>query len=204
MSDHKDSNVKDSSHKDESTQQVVHNGIHSADSPSSEFTISAQGDPEVQGQQIRQLQQDLEKSKQDFLYLRAEFDTYKRNSLKENFELRKYGAEKFVADLLSVIDNFERALETQTTSENWPQFVKGIEMTAGELRSLLVKHGVQELPCLGKAFDPQTQEALGQEPSTLDSGKVTRVFRKPYKMHEKTIRTGQVIVSSGVPNEGSV
>lgn len=199
MSDH-----KDSSKKFESTQKEAQNGLHSAESLGPEFTVSGQGEPEIEASQVQQLKQELEKAKQDFLYLRAEFDTYKRNSLKENFELRKYGAEKFVADLLSVIDNFERALETQTTSENWPQFVKGVEMTAGELRSLLVKHGVQELPCLGQAFDPQTQEALGQEPSSLESGKVTRVFRKPYKMHEKTIRTGQVIVSSGARNGDSV
>jgi molecular chaperone GrpE len=155
-----------------------------------------------ENKEVEQLRQSLEKAKNDFLYLRAEFDTYKRNALKENFDLRKYGAEKFVADLLGVIDNFERALDTQINSENWPQFVKGIEMTAGELKSLLGKHGVQELACLGQAFDPQTQEALGQEASPAPAGHVTRVFRKPYKMHDKLIRPGQVIVSNGSPGEG--
>lgn len=137
-----------------------------------------------------------EKYKNDFLYLRAEFENYKRNAIKERSELLKYGAEKVLADILGVLDNFERALETKATPETLPQYVKGVEMTAAELRATLQKFGVQEIPTLGQDFDPSVAEAISSENTDqYKSGQVSRVFKKPYKLHDKVIRPGQVVVA---------
>ncbi len=156
--------------------------------------------PSQEAEKLTQCNEALEKARSDLLYLRAEFDTYKRNAIKENFDLRKYGAERFIQDLLGVMDNFERALESQVTPDQLNHFVKGVEMTAKELKAVLTKHGVAEMSCLGKPFDPQTQEALGQEPSEeIPAGHVSKVLRKPFKMHDKVIRTGQVIVATTPP-----
>lgn len=146
--------------------------------------------------EIQKLQEQSEKYKNDFLYLRAEFENFKRNAIKERSELTKYGAERFVRDLLEVVDNFERALQMQVTTENFGSFKQGVEMTAQELRSLLQKHSVTEVPSQGAPFDPNIHEALGAEPSEqVPAGHIARVFKKPYKLHDKVIRPGQVVVA---------
>ena len=146
--------------------------------------------------EIDNLKAQVEKFKNDYLYLRAEFDNYRRNAIKERSELVKYGSERVLVDILGVLDNFERAIENKPTAENLTNYVKGIEMTQAEFKSALVKHGVSEIPSQGAAFDPSVHEALSSEESTeIKPGFITRVFKKPYKLHEKVIRTGQVIVA---------
>nr|WP_295906196.1 nucleotide exchange factor GrpE [uncultured Bdellovibrio sp.] len=146
--------------------------------------------------EIQKLQEQAEKFKNDYLYLRAEFENYKRNAIKERSELTKYGGERFIRELLEVVDNFERALSTNVGPENFSTFKQGIEMTAQELRSLLQRNAVQEIPSQGAPFDPAVHEALGAEPTNeVPPGHIARVFKKPYKLHDKVIRTGQVIVA---------
>lgn len=136
------------------------------------------------------------KWKNDFLYLKAEFDNYKKNVLKERSDLLKFGAERVSRDVLDVVDNFERALEFKITADNVDNFKKGIEMTAKELKDVLTKHGIQEVPALGQVFNPQFFEAISSE-STAEhpEGSISRVFKKAYKLHDKIIRMGQVMVA---------
>jgi len=139
---------------------------------------------------------EAEKFKNEYLYQRAEFENFKKQAVKERSDLRKYGSERLVADLLNVLDILETALSTEVTPENLPTFRKGIEMTAGELRSVLTRHGVTEIPSKGLPFDPAHHEALSSE-ETAESqpGTVTQVFKKPYKLHDRVVRPGQVIVA---------
>ncbi|WP_413583004.1 nucleotide exchange factor GrpE [Bdellovibrio sp. HCB288] len=146
--------------------------------------------------EIQKLQEQAEKYKNDFMYLRAEFENYKRNAIKERSELMKYGGERFIRDLLDVVDNFDRALQVNVTAENLNTFKQGIEMTATELRNLLAKHSVTEIASDGIPFDPNIHEALSSEATDkVAPGHVARVFKKPYKLHDKVIRTGQVVVA---------
>lgn len=158
-------------------------------------TDEAQTNAETQAL-IDDLRAQVEKFKNDYLYLRAEFDTYRRNAIKERSEQSKYGSERLVVDLLGILDNFERAMETRLSAENFANYAKGVEMTASEFRSTLARHGVTEVPSLGQPFDPVHHEALTSETTTATpAGSVLRVLRKPYKLHEKVIRPGQVIVA---------
>ncbi|WP_413559162.1 nucleotide exchange factor GrpE [Bdellovibrio sp. HCB209] len=146
--------------------------------------------------EIQKIQEQAEKYKNDFLYLRAEFENYKRNAIKERSELLKYGGERFIRDLLDIVDNFDRALAVNITAENLNTFKQGVEMTATELRNLLTKHSVTEIPSEGVPFDPNIHEALSSEATDkVAPGHVARVFKKPYKLHDKVIRTGQVVVA---------
>jgi molecular chaperone GrpE len=139
---------------------------------------------------------ELAKAKNDYLYLRAEFENYKRNSIKERSDLLKYGSERLWVDLLNVLDNFERATESKITPENLATFVKGIEMTYQDFKNVLSKFGVTEVPSMGAAFDPNIHEALSsEETEEVTPGHISRVFKKPYKLHERVIRPGQVIVA---------
>lgn len=150
---------------------------------------------------IEDLRAQVEKFKNDYLYLRAEFDNYRRNVAKERSDLVKYGSERLVGDLLGVLDNFERALETRLSPENYANYAKGVEMTAAELRGVLQKFGVSEIPSLGQPFDPNFHEALTSEITTASpAGSVVRVLRKPYKLHDRVVRPGQVVVARSPEN----
>lgn len=161
----------------------------------SESTPGGNASFDVSGE-IKKLQEQAEKYKNDYLYLRADFDNFRKQSIKERSDLIKYGAERFIRDLLGVVDNFERALQVKITAENYATFKQGVEMTSTELKNLLQKHGVEELPCEGQAFDPSIHEALSSEPTDqVPAGHVSKVFQKAYKLHDKLVRPAQVVVA---------
>ena len=153
--------------------------------------------PQPEMTELEKLEAEVSKWKNEFLYLKAEFDNYKKNVLKERSELLKYGAERVAKDMLEIADNFERALEVKITPETVSTFKQGIEMTAKELKDALGKHGIQEIPGLGQPFNPQFFEALSAEATDkFGEGSISRVFKKAYKLHDKIIRMGQVVVAT--------
>lgn len=161
-------------------------------------TSNGSGSTEAQANvsELEEMKAQVEKFKNDYLYLRAEFDNYRRNVVKERADLIKYGCERLVVDILGVLDNFERALEIKPTAESLETYTKGIEMTQAELKSVLQKFGVNEIPSQGQMFDPSIHEALSsEETEAVKPGHISRVFKKPYKLHDKVIRPGQVVVA---------
>jgi len=145
---------------------------------------------------IADLQAQVTKLTNDYLYLRAEFDNSRRQSIKERSDLVKYGGERLAKDFLDTLDIFEKALSTEVTAENWQTFVTGIQMTAQTLRAALQKHGINEVPSEGQPFDPTIHEALSSEPTeAVPPGHVSQVFKKAYKYHDKVLRPGQVVVA---------
>jgi len=79
---------------------------------------------------VAQLEEQNAKLKNEYLYLRAEFDNFRKNSIKERSELVKYGPERLASGLLDVLDIFEKALSAEVTSENLDSFIEGINMTS--------------------------------------------------------------------------
>lgn len=164
------------------------NGNGSEAAPKASFDASAD---------VQKLLDQAEKYKNDYLYLRAEFENYKKHAIKERSDIAKYGGERLVRDLLGVLDNFERALSTVVTADNFQTFRQGVEMTASELRAALAKNGVTEAKAEGLPFDPNVHEALTSEISeSVPAGNVLRVFQKAYKLHDKLIRPAQVVVAA--------
>lgn len=147
--------------------------------------------------EVEKLTEEVGKWKNEFLYLKAEFDNYKKNVLKERSDLLKYGAERVAKDMLEVADNFERALEFKISPDTVNNFKQGMEMTSKELKDALAKHGIQEVPGLGEAFNPHFFEAISSEATDkYAEGSISRVFKKAYKLHDKIIRMGQVVVAT--------
>lgn len=145
---------------------------------------------------VENIADQLAKVRSEFLYLYAEFENYKKNAIKERSDLRKYGSERLVVDLLNVLDIFETALALEASAENAAAFRKGIEMTATELKATLQRNSIEEMPALGTAFNPNHHEALSsEETADLPPGHVSRVFKKPYKLHDRVVRPGQVVVA---------
>lgn len=145
---------------------------------------------------IKKLEDEAQKFKNEYLYLRAEFDNYKKNAIKERSELIKYGSERLLIDLLAVHDIFKTALDTKPTEASIESYVKGIEMTAAEFKSVLTRFGVQLVETFNKPFDPMFMEALGSEVvQGIEPGFVSKVFKDAYKLHDKIIRPAQVVVA---------
>ncbi len=139
---------------------------------------------------------EAEKFKNEYLYLMAEFENYKKNVIKERSDMRKYGSERLIVEILNGLDLLDKALETKLSSDNVDSFRKGIELTSAHFKSMLQKFGVEELPAKGAAFDPNMHEALSSEETRdVPAGHISQVYRKPYKLHERVVRPGQVVVA---------
>jgi len=155
---------------------------------------------EADSGQVEQLKQQVAKLSNDYLYLRAEYDNYRRQSIKERSDMLKYGGERLAKDLLDTLDIFDTAMAAEITAENFADFVKGIQLTAQQLRSALQKHGITEIPSQGEQFNPVHHEALGAEPTDeMPPGHISKIFKKAYKYHDKVLRPGQVIIAKEKP-----
>jgi molecular chaperone GrpE len=146
------------------------------------------------------LKQELETSKKEYLYLRADFENYKKSAIKERSELIKFGAERTAIELLNLVDSFEKAMALEVTADNVDQFRQGLAMLKNEFSQVLNRLGVQRVDSQGKPFDPHHHEAISTEPTDqIPSGHVLRVFKEAYRLHDKIIRPAQVVVSKEVP-----
>ncbi len=161
-------------------------------------TASAPENLEIQGLQkeIQDLETQIKEKEARYVYLYAEFENFKKRSIKERSELIKYGWESVARDLLQTADNLERAMAhvPAGTDQN---FMQGLSMVLNQFRSSLQKQGVEVIDSLEKQFDPNFHEAVGQEPSPLPSGVITREHARGYTLHGRLLRPAQVVLSSG-------
>lgn len=128
-----------------------------------------------------------------YLRLMADFQNYKKRVEKEKRDLYSYANEQIMSDLLTVMDNFERALE-HDADEN---FKEGIEMIFKQLQDALEKSGLAEIPALGEEFDPNVHNAvMAEETEDYESGKVSGVMQKGYTLNGKVIRPSMVKVAN--------
>lgn len=141
---------------------------------------------------------ELEKAKKEIDELKAtvqrtqaDFINFKRRTEKEKEDLTLFANEKIIIEILGVVDNFERAINTFEDKES-PMF-SGVEMIAKQMTDLLKKYGVEEIST-DDGFDPNVHHAVMQE-SGDESEKILEVFQKGYKIKDKVIRPAMVKVS---------
>jgi len=147
--------------------------------------------------ELEEIKAKLANAEKEYLYLRAEFDNFRKQSIKERSDLLKFGGEPLARDLLNVRDVFQKALELNVTPENFQAFLNGVEMTEKELSTVFAKHGIFEIECKEKPFDPEKAEALSQIPTTdVPEGFVYDVMRKGYLYHDKVLRHAQVVIAT--------
>ncbi len=143
---------------------------------------------------------DLEKRCQtlqnDYLRLMAEFDNYRKRTIKEKADLIKNGGEDAIKKLLPVIDDFERALAALEKSDDIAAVKEGIELIYSKFTSYLDNNGVKEIPSVGESFDTEVHEAITTFPAPTpeQKGKVIDCMTKGYKLNDKVIRFSKVVV----------
>lgn len=122
--------------------------------------------------------------------LQADFDNYRKRAQRDNEEFRKYACSSIVSDLLTVVDDLDRALEHAGEET---EFVKGIKGVRANLVKILESNGLKEIPTDGK-FDPNLHEALCTVEGEED-GDVAEVFQKGYTINGKVLRYAKVKVT---------
>lgn len=139
---------------------------------------------------------ELNECKTSFTRLSADFQNYKKRVEKEKADIYQYGCEKLAVDLLPVIDNLDRAIESSKDNEEGKAILEGLDMVMKQLKGALEKHGIEEIDALNNEFDPNLHHAVMQEESDdVEENTVTAVFQKGYKLHSKVIRPAMVKVS---------
>ncbi|MBF0695177.1 MAG: nucleotide exchange factor GrpE [Flavobacterium sp.] len=139
---------------------------------------------------------DLEKEKDKFLRLFAEFENYKRRTAKERIELFKTANQEVLLAILPVVDDFDRALAEIRKSDD-DALVKGVELIFEKLKNTLNSKGLEEVEVrTGDAFNADFAEAITQipAPSPELKGKVVDVLEKGYKLGDKIIRYPKVVI----------
>lgn len=138
--------------------------------------------------------EEQESESERYMRLMADFQNYKRRSEKERSDIYSFANEKIITELLTVADNFERALASADRNES---FVKGMEMIFDQLIGVMIKSGTEEIKALGEDFDPNFHNAvMTEESSEYESGKVTEVLQKGYILNGKVIRPSMVKVAN--------
>ena len=130
------------------------------------------------------------------LRLRAEFDNYRKRTLREKSELIRSGGEAALVDLLPVIDDFERALETMKKTSDPKAVSEGVELIYNKFMAYLGRQGVKPIEAVGQPFGTEQFEAVAMIPATDEAqkGHVIDCVQTGYMLHDKVIRHAKVVV----------
>jgi molecular chaperone GrpE len=158
---------------------------------------SAAADQKVD-QKVADLEQQVREANDRALRSHAELENYRKRSQRELADERRYAIIPFARDLLTVVDNLERAIEAAQKSPDGSVLLDGVKMVADQLESVLKAHQCVRIETVGVPFDPNFHQALAQEPSDEHpAGTITRATQAGYKLHDRVIRPAQVFVSTG-------
>jgi len=132
-----------------------------------------------------------------YLRLAAEFDNYKRLSLREQRDSARFANEGLLKELLPILDNLERAVRSSKDKHRRDGLIQGVELTLKQFMETLAKFGVRPIASVGQAFDPSRHEAVARvESNTVPAGSVVDEFQRGYYLHDRILRPAMVTVSA--------
>jgi len=149
---------------------------------------------------MQELAQEAALDRDRLLRLSAEFENYKKRMSRQMDDFKKYANEVLLKDLLTIVDNLERAatpLPGAAAKESVAECVReGVELTLHEIIKILNRHHVAAIDAMNQPFDPAYHEAVMQEPSDdYPENTVINVFQKGYMIHDRLLRPAMVVVS---------
>ncbi len=190
---------KEETLKKESTaaeqEEVMPDGEEAAPEPETEEPEET--DPlKILENKLTKAEEDAQASHDRLLRATAEFDNYKKRSERELGEFRKFANERLIKELLPVMDNLERAIESSTDDSANSVIIEGVEMTLKEIYKVLEKFNLKSLDAEGKTFDPNFHQAVLQEETDEQADNtVLKVMQKGYILHDRLIRPAMVVVA---------
>lgn len=148
--------------------------------------------------QIAELQQAVEHEKKEYLFLMADFENFRKRTLKEKADLIKNGAESAMRDLLPVVDDLERALDAINKGGDIDSLKEGVDLIYNKFVKYLASQHVTAIESTGKDFDTDVHEAVTMFPAPDPSmkGKVIDTTIKGYMINDKVLRHAKVVVGS--------
>lgn len=147
-------------------------------------------------ERIASLEAQLEKEKKEYVFLMAEFDNFRKRTLKDKAEIIKNGAESAMRNILPIIDDFDRALQATATSEDVAAVREGVELIYNKFIKYLESNGVKEMTTTGETFDADIHEAVTTFPAPSEEmkGKIIDTVQKGYSINDKVLRHAKVVV----------
>ncbi|MBQ7941855.1 MAG: nucleotide exchange factor GrpE [Muribaculaceae bacterium] len=145
---------------------------------------------------IATLEAELEKEKREYMFLMAEFDNFRKRTLREKAEIIQNGAENAMRNILPIIDDFDRAIQATTTSEDVAAVREGVELIYNKFIKYLESNGVKEMITTGENFDADIHEAVTTFPAPSEDlkGKIIDTVQKGYSINDKVLRHAKVVV----------
>jgi Molecular chaperone GrpE (heat shock protein) len=134
--------------------------------------------------------------KDKHIRLQAEFDNYRKRTMKERMELLKTASESLLVNILPVIDDFDRAIQTLEAIESDAPIKEGVSLIYNKFQDFLKQNGVKEIEAKGKDFDTDLHEAITTFPAPTEDmkGKIIDVVQKGYFLNDKVIRHSKVVI----------
>jgi molecular chaperone GrpE len=133
-----------------------------------------------------------------YLRLYAEFDNYKRRTVKERIELQQTAGKDVIVDLLPVLDDLERAMKVMETATDVNAVKEGVSLIHHKIKNILAQKGLKEMDAKGVAFDADLHEGITNIPAPSDDlkGKVVDELEKGYYLNDKVIRFAKVVIGA--------
>ena len=149
-----------------------------------------------QADELAKLQEDLSNMKDKYLRLSAEFDNYRKRTMKEKAELILNGGEKSISSILPIVDDFERALKNMETAEDVAAVKEGVELIYNKFMTVLGQNGVKVIETKEQPLNTDFHEAIAVIPAPAEElkGKILDCVQTGYTLNDKVIRHAKVVV----------
>jgi molecular chaperone GrpE len=152
------------------------------------------------GEEVERMAGQLVENRDKYVRLLADFDNFRRRAHKDRQDVIKYGHENLVKDLLSTVDNLDRAIEHahQSDGGDLASLLQGVELVQRELYAVLAQHEVNVIDAEGAPFDPSLHEAMAQvQDDSAPANSVIEVLQKGYQLRDRLLRPARVVVAKG-------
>lgn len=174
-------------------EEPVTEGVSEVETTQEEEVTEKASSTSTESQRLQELAEEYQGRA---LRAQADFDNFRRRTLKEKEELAQYATSKLVTELLPVMDNFERALVSAPANPEFEAFAKGVNMIFRQLEGVLKAEGLTAMETVGEPFNPEYHQAIMQvESEEYEEGIVTEEIQKGYLLKDKVLRPAMVKVS---------
>lgn len=145
---------------------------------------------------VKELEEQVEKEKKEYLFLMAEFDNFRKRTLKEKSEIIKNAGENVLKGLLPIMDDFERGIKAAENSPEGESVKEGVKLIYNKLQKFLNQNGVKEIDPADDVFDTEKHEAISAVPVPDEEkkGKILDTVEKGYTINDKVLRHAKVVV----------
>lgn len=188
----KNEEIENQPQKDESLAEEASSNGNASEEKEAELS-----EEEKVTKELEETKQALENYKDKYLRLSAEFDNYRKRTIKDKAEIIRYGGEKAISAILPVLDDLERALQNMQKADDVKAMYEGIELIHQKFLKILGNEGLEKMNPVGEAFDTDFHEAIALVPANeeAEKGKVRDCVQTGYKLNDKVVRHAKVVVA---------